>query len=63
MNKVVLGDEFHIVQKNTRIAFLELEIQKIKAGITKAASKEILNDILNQYQKELSELKNSKQYL
>ena len=44
MNKVVLGDEFHIVQKNTRIAFLELEIQKIKAGITKAASKEILND-------------------
>ena len=25
-------DEFHIVQKKTRIAFLELEIQKIKNG-------------------------------
>lgn len=28
MNKQIFLDEFHIVQKTARIAFLEIEIQK-----------------------------------
>ena len=44
MNKQIFLDEFHIVQKTARIAFLEIEIQKIKSGITKAASQELLKD-------------------
>ncbi|MGZ7847520.1 hypothetical protein ACXVWQ_08010 [Haemophilus sp. SZY H57] len=54
-------DEFHIVQKKTRIAFLELEIQKIKNGVTKASSQEVLNDVLSRYEKELAELKKTEQ--
>ena len=46
MNKQIFLDEFHIAQKTARIAFLEIEIQKIKSGITKAASQELLNEIL-----------------
>lgn len=57
MNKQVFLDEFHIVQKTARIAFLEIEIQKIKSGITKVASQELLNEILFGYEKELEELK------
>lgn len=58
-NKMVLIDEFGMVQKDARIAFLELEIQKIKTGVTKASSQQILSDTLTQYQKELAELKES----
>ena len=36
MNKQIFLDEFHIAQKTARIAFLEIEIQKIKSGITKS---------------------------
>lgn len=54
-------DEFHIAEKRTRIAFLELEIQKIKNGTTKASSQEVLNDVLSRYEKELAELKKSEQ--
>lgn len=61
MGKVIFADEFHIIQKNTRIAFLEFEIQKIKTGNTRSSSQEILNDVLSQYEKELAELKNSEQ--
>lgn len=61
MSKQVFLDEFHIVQKMIRIGFLESEIQKIKAGVTKSSSQEILNDILSKHQKELTELKNSGQ--
>lgn len=61
MSKVIFTDEFHFAQKNTRIAFLEFEIQKIKTGNTRAGSQEILNDVLSQYEKELAELKNSEQ--
>ena len=57
MNKQIFLDEFHIAQKTARIAFLEIEIQKIKSGITKAASQELLNEILLGYEKELEELK------
>lgn len=32
MNQMLFNDEYHIVQKKTRIAFLELEIKKIKEG-------------------------------
>ncbi|OOF81957.1 hypothetical protein BKG92_07490 [Rodentibacter ratti] len=59
MSKLIHNDEFHIAQKTARISFLELEIQKIKSGTTKASSQEILNDILSKYEKELAELKNS----
>lgn len=58
---LVFTDELHFAQKNTRIAFLEVEIQKIKTGNTRASSQEILNDMLSQYEKELAELKNSEQ--
>lgn len=51
MSKQIFLDEFHIVQKKTRIAFLELEIQKIKNGVTKANSQEVLNDVLSRYEK------------
>ena len=61
MNKQIFLDEFHIVQKTARIAFLELEIQKIKNGATKASSQEVLNDVLSRYEKELAELKKSEQ--
>lgn len=61
MSKVIFTDEFHFAQKNSRIAFLEAEIQKIKTGNTRASSQEILNDMLSQYEKELAELKNSEQ--
>ena len=54
-------DEFHIAEKRTRIAFLELEIYKIKNGATKASSQEVLNDVLSSYEKELAELKKSEQ--
>jgi|GEM_PF-1902561 hypothetical protein len=57
MSKQIFLDEFHIAQKRTRIAFLELEIQKIKNGATKASSQEVLNDVLSRYEKELAELK------
>ena len=59
MNKVLFNDEYHIAQKKTRIAFLELEIKKIKEGNTKASSTEVLDGVLQQYQKELAELKGS----
>ena len=59
MNQMLFNDEYHIVQKKTRIAFLELEIKKIKEGTTKASSTEVLDGVLQQYQKELSELKGS----
>lgn len=59
MNQMLFNDEYHIVQKKTRIAFLELEIKKIKEGTTKASSTEVLNGVLQQYQKELAELKGS----
>lgn len=36
---------------------IELEIQKIKNGVTKASSQEVLNDVLSRYEKELAELK------
>lgn len=52
---------FILHKKNTRIAFLEFEIQKIKTGNTRTSSQEILNDVLSQYEKELAELKNSEQ--
>lgn len=61
MSKVIFTDEFYFAQKNTRIANLEFEIQKIKTGNTRASSQEILNDVLSQYEKELAELKNSEQ--
>ncbi|HHE9949429.1 TPA: hypothetical protein ACPG3M_001637 [Haemophilus influenzae 10810] len=61
MSKQIFLDEFHIAQKRTRIAFLELEIQKIKNGATKASSQEVLNDVLLRYEKELAELKKSEQ--
>lgn len=48
-------------RKKTRIAFLELEIQKIKNGVTKANSQEVLNDVLSRYEKELAELKKTEQ--
>ena len=57
MSKQIFLDEFHIAHKRTRIAFLELEIQKIKNGVTKSSSQEILNDVLSRYEKELAELK------
>ena len=57
MSKQIFLDEFHIAQTKTRIAFLELEIQKIKNGVTKASSQEVLNDVLSRYEKELAELK------
>ena len=41
-------DEFHIVQK-------------IKNGVTKASSQEVLNDVLSRYEKELAELKKTEQ--
>lgn len=59
MNQMLFNDEYHIVQKKTRIAFLELEIKKIKEGTTKASSTEVLDGVLKQYQKELAELKGS----
>lgn len=59
MNQMLFNDEYHIVQKKTRIAFLELEIKKIKEGTTKASSTEVLDGVLQQYQKELTELKSS----
>lgn len=59
MNQMLFNDEYHIVQKKTRIAFLELEIKKIKEGTTKAFSTEVLDGVLQQYQKELAELKGS----
>lgn len=59
MSKQIFLDEFHIVQKKTRIAFLELE--KIKNGVTKANSQEVLNDVLSKYEKELAELKKTEQ--
>ena len=40
-------DEFHIVQK-------------IKNGVTKASSQEVLNDVLSRYEKELAELKKNR---
>ena len=46
MSKQIFLDEFHIAHKRTRIAFLELEIQKIKNGATKPSSQEVLNDVL-----------------
>lgn len=49
-------DEFYVVKKLNRIAFLELEIQKIKSGATKG-SQEVLKDVLAGYEKELAELK------
>ncbi len=61
MSKQIFLDEFHIVQKKTCIAFLELEIQKIKNGVTKANSQEVLNDVLSRYEKELAELKKTEQ--
>lgn len=57
MNKVIFADEFHIAKKRTRIKHLELEIQKIKTGVTKATSSEILNNVLAEYEKEFDELK------
>lgn len=59
MNQMLFNDEYHIAQKKTRIAFLELEIKKIKEGNTKASSTEVLDGVLKQYQKELAELKGS----
>lgn len=61
MNKIVFLDEFHLVKKSHhfRIAWLETEIQKIKTGVTRASSQKILNDILLQYETELSDLMNS----
>lgn len=59
MNQMLFNDEYHIAQKKTRIAFLELEIKKIKEGNTKASSNEVLDGVLKQYQKELAELKGS----
>lgn len=59
MNKVLFNDEYHIAQKKARITFLELEIKKIKEGNTKASSTEVLDGVLQQYQKELAELKGS----
>lgn len=59
MNQMLFNDEYHIAQKKTRIAFLELEIKKIKEGNTKASSTEVLDGVLQQYQKELAELKGS----
>lgn len=61
MNKIVFSDEFHLVKKSRhfRIAWLETEIQKIKTGVTRASSQKILNDILLQYETELSELTNN----
>ena len=59
MNKILFNDEYHIVQKKARITFLELEIKKIKEGNTKASSTEVLDGVLQQYQKELAELKGS----
>ena len=59
MNQMLFNDEYHIVQKKTRIAFLELEIKKIKEGTTKASLTEVLDGVLQQYQKELAELKGS----
>lgn len=61
MNKIVFLDELHRVKKSRhfRIAWLETEIQKIKTGVTRASSQKILNDILLQYETELSDLTNS----
>lgn len=59
MNQMLFNDEYHIAQKKARITFLELEIKKIKEGNTKASSTEILDGVLQQYQKELAELKGS----
>ncbi len=61
MNNIVFSDEFHLVKKSRhfRIAWLETEIQKIKTGVTRASSQKILNDILLQYETELSDLTNS----
>ncbi len=61
MNNVVFSDEFHLVKKsrNFRIACLETKIQKIKTRVTRASSQKILNDILLQYETELSDLTNS----
>lgn len=59
MNQMLFNDEYHIAQKKTRIAFLKLEIKKIKEGNTKASSNEVLDGVLKQYQKELAELKGS----
>jgi hypothetical protein len=59
MNQMLFNDEYHIAQKKTRIAFLELEIKKIKKGNTKASLTEVLDGVLQQYQKELAELKGS----
>lgn len=59
MNQMLFNDEYHIAQKKTRIAFLELEIKKVKEGNTKASSNEVLDGVLKQYQKELAELKGS----
>lgn len=61
MSKQIFLDEFYIAQKRTRIAFLELEIYKIKNGATKASSQEVLNDVLSRYEKELAELKKTEQ--
>ncbi|MGV6989201.1 hypothetical protein ACWA5Z_10000 [Testudinibacter sp. P80/BLE/0925] len=59
MNAKIFLDEYHIDYKIIRIKYLEREIQKIEAGIIKASSQEILNDILFGYKKELDKLKNS----
>lgn len=59
MNQMLFNDEYHIAQKKARITFLELEIKKIKEGNAKASSTEILDGVLQQYQKELAELKGS----
>lgn len=59
MNQMLFNDEYHIAQKKARITFLELEIKKIKEGNTKASSTEILDGVLQQYQKELAKLKGS----
>lgn len=58
MNKIVFSDEFHFFKesRNYRIACLEVEIQRIKTGVTRASSQKVLNDILLQYETELSEL-------
>lgn len=53
-------DEFHKVQSQTRIVYLEDQLAKIKSGIIKIGNgltEENLNALVNCYENELKELK------